>query len=167
MANADGQLVHSGNQGQGIHRQRIELLAYCKELAERLRDVRVCCGDWSRVCGPTPTVKLGLTGVFLDPPYGADADRRADIYAVDDLHIAAAVRDWCIQWQDDRRMRIALCGYAGEHDLPGWTEVPWKAPGGYGSQRDGRGRENARRERMWFSPHCLRRVQGSLFEAAN
>ena len=32
----------------------------------------------------------------------------------------------------------------------------WKARGGYGSQSDGRGRENAARERIWFSPGCLK-----------
>jgi hypothetical protein len=36
-----------------------------------------------------------------------------------------------------------------------WTVVPWKAHGGYGSQGDGRGRENAARETIWFSPNCL------------
>ena len=64
-------------------------------------------------------------------------------------------------------LRIALCGYDGEHEMPRtWECVPWKARGGYGSQGDGRGRENAARERVWFSPNCLRPVderQPSLF----
>ena len=49
-----------------------------------------------------------------------------------------------------------LCGYEGDYSAPaGWRVVPWKARGGYGSQGDGQGRENARRERLWLSPHCI------------
>ena len=51
-----------------------QIVAYMRELAERLRKVRVCCGDWSRVCGPSVTIKHGITGVFLDPPYADEAD---------------------------------------------------------------------------------------------
>lgn len=42
-----------------------------------------------------------------------------------------------------------------------------RAAGGYGSQGKGktRGKENARRERIWFSPHCLK-PQGGLFADA-
>jgi hypothetical protein len=50
----------------------------------------------------------------------------------------------------------------GEHQMPdNWRRVAWKAKGGYGSQGEGRGRDNASRERLWFSPHCL---SASLFE---
>ena len=51
---------------------------------------------------------------------------------------------------------IALCGYADTWQAPaGWVAMPWKAHGGYGSQGKGRGRENAAREVVWFSPACL------------
>ena len=137
-----------------------DLKNYLQTLAERLRRVRVCCGDWSRVCGPTPTVKQGLTGVFLDPPYADTATRKSDLYAVDSLSVAHSVREWCIENGDDKRLRICLAGYEGEHEMPStWTCVPWKARGGYGSQGDGEstnGRDNAHRERLWFSPHCIR-----------
>ena len=56
-------------------------------------------------------------------------------------------------------VKLAQCfewGDHGEHEMPGWECVAWKARGGYGSQSDGRGRENAARERIWFSPHCLK-----------
>jgi hypothetical protein len=138
-----------------------QIAAYLGELAERLRRVRVCCGDWSRICGPSPTVKLGITGVFLDPPYAAEADR-AELYSTDDLSVAHDVRRWAIENGDNPQLRIALCGYEGEHQMPGsWDCVAWKARGGYGSQSDGRGRENAKRERIWFSPHCVQ--PASLF----
>jgi D12 class N6 adenine-specific DNA methyltransferase len=166
------QLPHLGNAGKGVHRQLPHLgnagtgatesartsatRTYMRELAERLRSVRVCCGDWSRVCGPTPTVKLGITGVLLDPPYAVGANRTDDLYAVDDTDVAHEVRTWALANGDNPDLRIALCGYDGEHEMPEtWTRVDWKARGGYGSQGDGRGRENAAKERIWFSPHCL------------
>ncbi len=108
------------------------------------------------MCGPTPTTKLGLTAVFLDPPYIAQDSREANLYGTDDGTVATAVRAWAIERGDDPRIRIVLCGYEGEHDMPaGWRVVAWKAKGGYGSQGHGRGRENAKRERLWLSPHCL------------
>jgi hypothetical protein len=87
------------------------------------------------------------------PPY---MDSRTEgLYAADSLSVAAEVRHWAIENGNNRLLRIALCGYEGEHDLPGWDCVEWKAKGGYGSQGKGTGRENAGRERIWFSPHCL------------
>jgi hypothetical protein len=160
------QLVHLGDAGRGVHRKLVHLgdagrgtdglYAWMEALAARLRHVRVCCGDWSRVCGPTPTVKQGLTGVLLDPPYADTANRTESIYAEDSLAVAHDVRAWAIKHGDDPLLRIALCGYDGEHVMPEqWTAVHWKAHGGYGSQGEGRGRMNAAREVVWFSPHCL------------
>jgi hypothetical protein len=133
------------------------MVGYLRELAERLRRVRVCCGDWSRICGPSPTVKLGITGVLLDPPYADTADRDETLYATDSLSVAHDAREWAIENGNDPRLRIALCGYDGEHEMPdNWEAVAWKAAGGYGSQGDARGRDNAKRERIWVSPHCLK-----------
>lgn len=143
---------------RGIHAEsRGGVLDYLLALSERLRRVRVCCGDWKRILGPSPTVHIGTTAVFLDPPYSGKAGRRKEIYAEDCLEVAHACRVWAIEHGDDRRLRIALCGYEGEHDMPAsWTCVAWKAVGGYGSQGSGAGRANAERERIWFSPHCLK-----------
>jgi hypothetical protein len=150
-------LVHLGGAGQGVNRQREELLTYFGDLQARLRNVRVCSGDWSRVCGPTPTFKNGLTGVFLDPPYSDEAGRDSDIYAKDSGTVAHDVREWAISNGDNPLMRIALCGYESKHAMPeSWECVWWKAAGGYGSQGDGAGRENSKRERIWFSPACLK-----------
>jgi hypothetical protein len=108
-----------------------------------------------------------LTGVFLDPPYSAEAGRDDSLYAHDDLRVAHDARAWALEHGDDPLMRIALCGYEGEYEMPGtWECFAWEAPGGYGSMGNGRGRENAKRERVWFSPHCLRAnhpVQAELF----
>lgn len=152
--------------GVGIHSDRGDDLAeYLRALAERLREVRVCCGDWSRVCGPSVTFKHGITGVFLDPPYTDEAGRAPDLYSEDSGTIGNDVRAWALEWGSHRDMRIALCGYEGEHDMPeSWECVAWKAAGAYGSQSDdgGRGRANSERERIWFSPACIR-LQSSLF----
>ena len=143
---------------RGVHSQGIgeNLVEYMHALRERLRFVRVCCGDWKRILGRSPTTCIGLTGVFLDPPYSAQAARDQSIYNVEDLDVAQEVAQWAREHGDDPKMRIALCGYEGEHKMPKrWTCLSWKANGGYGNQANGRGRNNAGRERIWFSPHCL------------
>jgi site-specific DNA-adenine methylase len=146
------QIPHVGDNGTGIHASGIH--AYMVALAARLRRVRVVCGDWKRVCTPAVTNGIGLTGVFLDPPYGDGYDY---VYGRGGQDLAEQVRAWAIFRGDDHDMRIALCGYEGEHAMPPtWECVPWKAQGGYGSQRkDGSTNENRKRERIWFSPHCL------------
>ena len=146
---------NGGTSGRGIHAKyaRDSLLCYMQSLTDRFRRVRVCCGEWHRILGPSPTVHIGTTAVFLDPPYGVDD--RDKVYNHDSKTLAKDVQAWCIEHGDDKRLRIALCGYQGEHDALealGWQCVPWKAAGGYAR---GKRKENAHRERIWFSPHCL------------
>ncbi len=152
--------VHLRHAGQGVNRQRVEeLTEYFGQLADRLARVRVCCGDWKRVCGATPTTTQGLTAMFLDPPYADTAKRDPKIYRIDSESVAHDVHEWALEHGDDPQMRVALCGYEGEHKMPrGWACVPWKASGGYGSRAAGRGLANSHRERIWFSPHCLKPV---------
>jgi DNA adenine methylase len=157
------QLVHLGNAGRGETASESGLLAWMLTLAERLRLVRVCCGDWTRVCGPTPTVKLGLTGVFLDPPYAQDI-RTDNLYSVE-TDVSRAVREWAIANGDDPRIRIALCGYEGEHEMPDdWEVYAWSTAGGYASQSSV-GNSNRHLERIWFSPHCVKPLRmATLFD---
>lgn len=149
--------LHLGSTGQDVSRKAQLLYEYMDALSQRMRRVRVCSGDWSRICGPTPTFMQGLTGVFLDPPYGDDAKRDMNIYAQDSGTVAKDVLKWCIENGDNPLLRIALCGYDGEHnDLEdfGWGVSAWSAHGGYANQgvkQNG----NKHRERIWFSPHCL------------
>ena len=144
------QLPHLGNCGLGINREN-HLHAYLSDLSERMRYVRVACGDWSRIMGPSVTTGHGITGVFLDPPYDSE---RVDVYACES-NVSADVSKWCLENGDNPLFRIILCGYDDEHDMPkGWRVAEWKATGGYGSQGQGRGRANASRERVWLSPHC-------------
>jgi len=140
---------------------------YLTALAERLRNVRVCCGDWTRVV-TRGALNYGATvGVLLDPPYLGDV-RTSDLYATDDHHIAEDVREWAIANGDNPRLRIALCGYEPEHVdyMPSnWRMHAYSASRSYGSSAGG-GVNDANRalERIWFSPHCLStQGQGSLF----
>jgi len=144
--------------GRGVFENNAsDLYDYMDALSIRLRRVRVCCGDWKRILGPSPTTKIGLTGVFLDPPYAVE--ERADIYTHESRTLALDVRLWALEHGADPELRIALCGYEGEHEMPeSWECVAWKAKGGYANQKAGatRGKQNAHRERIWFSPHCLK-----------
>jgi site-specific DNA-adenine methylase len=157
------QRVHLGDNGQGVNRKRVHLGDYFAALQERLRNVRVCSGDWSRVCGPSVTLKHGMTGVFLDPPYADTAKRQDNLYLKDSLDVAHDVREWAISNGDNRLLRIALCGYDKEHVMPdSWAVYEWDAGEGFGAQATERS-GNGKKERIWFSPACVQVEQGVLF----
>jgi DNA adenine methylase len=159
--------------GKGIHGPQSEaILTWMLALRDRLRLVRVACGDWMRVLGRSSTELAGVTGVLLDPPYANETGRAAGIYAHNDAvtrvpasiqpalfdglarSLSEQVREWAIDHGENPKMRIALCGLEGEHEMPDtWSCVPWKAQGGYAAAAGNH--ENAKRERIWFSPHCL------------
>lgn len=138
---------------------------WLRELAVRLRRTRVACGDWRRVLTPSVIChgkSTSTAGIVLDPPY-AHHDRETRLYTGGDApDVAADVAAWAREHGDDPRLRIALCGYEGEHDMPGWTVERWKAAGGYGKQRRDGSNANASRETIWFSPHCLAPEQSDL-----
>lgn len=140
--------------GAGVHRINGGATELIFALSERLSRVRVCSGDWARICGKSVTTAHGMTGVFLDPPYSGD-ERQERLYATDCGEVAKKCAVWARKSGDNPLLRIAFCGYAGEHEFPGWTTYAWKARGGYGSQADERGRANCERETIWFSPACV------------
>ena len=169
----------AGCQGQGVHQPAVRSALYSTftALAARLRYVRVACGDWTRVVTDSVTWRHGTTAIFLDPPYSTE-ERQGGLYAQDSATVAAEVRTWCVEHGGDKRLRVALCGYAGEGhealEALGWSVVAWKAKGGYGGQRKKAKKngsageaseinENAERERVWFSPGCDVARQASLF----
>jgi hypothetical protein len=161
---------HLRNPGQGECAARSEWLrGYLRGISDRLRNVRVCCGDWLRVCGPSVTFRHGTTGVFLDPPYADTANRTANLYANDCEQVAHKVREWAIEQGKNPLMRIVLAGYSGEHEMPGdWRVEEWEAVGGYGLISDddeSTGRANKGRERLWMSPACVKATadQGVLW----
>lgn len=149
------------HRNKGVHRDGLDgLIATFEALCARLRRVRVCCGDWTRILGRSTLgidTAHGMTpcGIMLDPPYAHEIrDKR--LYRADE-NVSDAVRKWAIENGDNPQLRIALCGFEGEHDMPPqWEKVAWKSKGST---------KNHDRERIWFSPHCLRAtVQGSLFD---
>ena len=174
----DGMLVRSTDDGPGIyrkhpqivitpgvHKRSADIYAWFDALGKRLRHVRVLCGDWSRARRAASLPSLltkGVVGVFLDPPYDI-AQRTRDLYAVDE-DIAHQVRAWAIENGDNENMRIALCGFEQEHEMPaGWDAVTWPSHGGLRNMSRERGKSHVKRECIWFSPHCLKARQPRLF----
>lgn len=165
------QLVHLGDAGRGINRKRVSLGSsnrglekyrngslyhYFDLLRERMRYARVCSGDWKRVLGDSPTTKLGLTAIFLDPPY-AHEGRDSTLYNHDHVSIASEVRDWAIAHGDNPLLRIAYCGYEDGYTWPaGWTRLNWTPRGGFEGQRKTGVNTNRFKEVVYFSPHCIR-----------
>ena len=100
--------------------------------------------------------------MFLDPPY----DEGSVDYSSGGmgLGLSKKVSEWAIENGKRKDMRIALCGYEGEHDMPGWAVHEWKARGGFANQSEDDSSNNRHRERIWFSPHCLSAAQPTLFD---
>lgn len=154
-------LPHLGNAGQG---RSAYIYKWFGALMDRTRGVRVAVGDWQRVVTDSVTVRHGLTGVFLDPPY----TKGAMDYAAGGVggELADKVRAWCAKNGHDKRLRIVLCGHAGEHDellQAGWHTRAWTARKGYASTDEAV--ENSASETLWCSPHCVpeRQKQEALF----
>jgi hypothetical protein len=148
---------------QGVHRfefgKREDLYAYFQAIADRLRHVRTCCGDWRRVVKKSVTYFHGQTAILLDPPYSSERQNERDIFAQDDGEIAHKVREWCKENGDNPDLRICLTGHGHEHtelEGLGWTRVPLKGTSGYShSDPDSEAARLAKSETAWFSPHCV------------
>lgn len=160
------ELPHLGSAGQGIKRELPHLgdealREYMRTLSQRLKKVRITCGDWRRVTTPSVT-RAGTGGdgsraVFLDPPYATSGD----LYTETTEGISDTVREWCMQAPRDHR--IVLAGYDDEHaplEPAGWVKIQGKSGSGSGySTRE----DNGRREKLWLSPACNITGQGELF----
>ena len=129
------QLPHLGNGGKGERERRVEWLQdWFSALSDRLCQVRITCGDWSRVAKSTSaTTKLGVTAIFLDPPYKGTGY----VYSGKNCSVSDDVNAWCASVSDPR-LRIILCGRGDEHDnllALGWKKEGWATRQGY--SRDG------------------------------
>ena len=176
---------HPGTRDEGVgnyHPMTMpELRRWMQFLSARLRHVRILNGDWRRAVtsGASKTLPVrqgGVVGIFVDPPYSAEAGRHAKLYTEEDLTVAHAVREWALTRGTESDTRIVLAGFDGEHNSlegHGWRSVEWfKAgflKGGMGNQsaqnKDGNAHQQ-KRERLWLSPHCLRADEGQgLFGA--
>jgi len=146
-----GAQTHKGKpMGRGVVKlQGDALQAWFAAIADRLRFTKVCCGGWERVLTKAATFGQGLTGVLLDPPYEADGDSHDDVYGEMSRGVSGAVREWALANGNNPDLRIALCGYEGEHPMPAeWECVAWKAAGGYASAAGNS--DNSKRERIWL-----------------
>ena len=119
-------------------------------LRDRTRSVLVRHGDWSRTIDQR-IASMSPTAIFLDPPYIGTEKVYVDAQAVAD-DVAA----WCRAAPSE--LRIAICGHAGDYDLPGWEVYEWQRKGGAG-----RSRSAPVAEQIWFSPSC-QRDQLSMWE---
>ncbi len=175
------QLPHLGDAGQGINRKlphlsagrginrqlphlsagqgsrRAYIMDWFAELHARLRDVRVTCGDWSRVVKDSVTTRHGLTALFLDPPYTKGSmDYSAGGVGTD---LPLQVQAWCADNGQNPQLRIVLCGHKGEHDAllaRGWHTRTWTARKGYALTDEAV--QNSKDETLWCSPACVPEV---------
>lgn len=160
------QLPHLGNAGQGGEHPRTTFIReWMQDLHHRLKQVRVTCGDWSRVVKESVTIRHGLTGVFLDPPYTKGAmDYAAGGVGTD---LPMQVQAWCADNGQNKQLRIVLCGHAGEHDAllaHGWHLRTWTARKGYAVTDEAI--QNSKDETLWCSPACVPELQElDLFSA--
>ena len=138
--------VHNGNSvclgtKAGVCRPGESTHGYFARLAERLQNVTIYHGDWGRLARAALRLcRASLCAALLDPPYKIAC---RDIYHHGSKKVCGPVKRWAVAAASPK-LRIALCGYEGDYDMPkDWTEIPWK------------GRFVGQRERIWFSPHCL------------
>lgn len=147
------QIPAVGNAGMGIHARgpipqindtargfgaKTAAHDWLFRLAERLRRVRVLHGEWSRCLNHHYGGRR--TAVFLDPPY-----RSFEHLYGGAKPVALAPAKWALE---HGHLRVALCGHAGDYDLPGWLTLPWTRP------RTTMGSRKTRAECVWFSPGC-------------
>lgn len=149
--------------GQGVTMPSVNVLDWFNILQNRLKKVRVCCGDWSRVVTPSVTYKNknvgknGFVGVFLDPPYLVE-NREDKLYRIE-TNVFNDVCEWALINSNNPKMRIAVCGYEGDFEFPAdWTIFNWSTTGGFSSlaKDKQRGKDNSKKETIWFSPNCLK-----------
>lgn len=129
---------HIGDAGRGVQ-------DWFRHLSARLERVRVCHGDWTRCLYSHYGDNNGGTAYFFDPPYL----KFEGLYQSGaDVPVARVVEDWCRE--NAAGHKIALCGFVGDYDLPGWEVMPWdRGSTTYGSTK------TAAAECIWFSPDCI------------
>jgi site-specific DNA-adenine methylase len=126
----------------------------CAEVAARLRNTLIRCGDWERSLDLL-RAHSGTVGVLLDPPYGVGMSNM--YHEEHDATISEQAREWAIEW--GRKWRVVLCGY---HEHDGKMPADWHCER-WGGRTYGFGNsQSSRQEAIWFSPACESQ-QRSLF----
>jgi DNA adenine methylase len=138
---AIGKVPHASDAGMMTSAGRTALV-WLRKLADRLERVRIVHGDWSRCLNHH--YGANDTAVFLDPPYRA----YESVYGG-----ATAVADEVAAWASEHaHLRVALCGHAGDYDLPGWDAVQWDR-----GRLTYSGSTTTDKECIWYSPACIGR----------
>jgi DNA adenine methylase len=139
---AIGKVPHASDAGRDLLTSAGRTaLRWLRDLADRLERVRVVHGDWHRCLNNH--FGGNDTAVFLDPPYRA----YEKLYGV-----STPVADEAAAWAaDNADLRIALCGHAGDYDLPGWQAVQWDR-----GRLTYSGNKTTDKECVWYSPACLK-----------
>lgn len=151
----EAKIPHIADAGQGeyIPPSEERLSAILRAFANRMRSVRVLHGSWDR-CLNTHYGEFGggIAAMFFDPPYLGFESLYSDGSS---KPVGAQVAEWC---KANKRpsLRIALCGHDGDYDLPGWEVVPWKRKRHVMGQRLSDEGQTIDRERIWFSPSCIK-----------
>lgn len=137
----------------GVRRRNQDLTVYFAAIAKRLKDVTIHFGDWSKLANAAELEsRHSYTAILLDPPYEYATGRQKNLYVTDSGDVSNYVYRWAVARAETRpRLKIALCGFAGEHKMPpNWEEFAWSSKLGKG------------RERIWFSPSCREHRSVSL-----
>ena len=156
VKNGIGRSIPDCLASDGIFRKDQDLPKYFGHLGVRLHDVRVVCGDWERVLFGSIIDGGSTAAIIFDPPYSTTDGTSDAVYNHND-NISGEVRQWAIAHGDRKNLRIVLCGYEGEHEMPeNWMTYEWATIGGYGNMAAGetQAKKNRHRERLWLSPHC-------------
>lgn len=150
---------HLSTKGMGVHtkkvRDNIGIERYFFLLSNRLRKVRVTCGDFMGVLGGNwQDGNWETVGIFFDPPYGKT--RAKNCYHVDSMSVWRRVEKYCLMAGARKGWRIVVAGYDGEYPRllkAGWTAIKWSASAGLSTiSTKGNVNENRHRERLFVSP---------------
>jgi len=146
------QVPHISSAGRGVQSQVPHISSagrgvrdWFQFLSSRLERARITHGDWTRCLNSKYGDTNGGTAFFFDPPY-LKYERMYQSGA--DVPVAKAVEQWCRD--NEAGHRIALCGFKGDYDLPGWEQLDWSR----GRMCYG-GNKTTDSECIWFSPDCL------------
>jgi site-specific DNA-adenine methylase len=144
--NAFGHSLNLGGSEKGVLRKRQNLAEYFAALKQRLSNVIIHYGDWTRLTKLAESQCRDRDGAILfDPPYLYATGRKQNCYAHDSPDVAGWVKRWAVARATTHpRLRITLCGWQGEHEMPpDWEALSWRTRKGAS-------------ERIWFSPNCLK-----------
>ena len=140
-------IAHAGNAGMGVSSQAGSeaIQQWLANLSDRLRHVRVQNSSWDRLLNMHYGKSSGgIVAVFMDPPYL----KYEKLYS-ESSSCAIDAMNWAKE-NACGNVRVAICGNAGDYDLPGWDVYEWSRAGTtYGSSKT----KDA--ECIWFSPNCL------------